>query len=191
MRIIAGALGGRRIEGPRGRTTRPTRERVREALFSALGDLSGVRVVDLFAGSGALGLEALSRGAAHAVFIEKDRRAMSVIRANVAALGLQDRTTLRLADVYRGPVGRSGASVSADLWLVDPPYRCVGEAGFAAALGRWLPGAPPSRRIQLVLEHERRASAPVLAALGAPARARRYGDTVLSFYLCAGADDAR
>ena len=88
MRVVAGRLGGRRLRAPRGRDTRPTSDRVREALFAMLGPIDGVRVLDLFAGSGALAIEALSRGAAGAVIVERDGRAVEVIRANLEALGL-------------------------------------------------------------------------------------------------------
>ena len=87
MRIVAGRFGGRRLQAPPGRGTRPTSDRVREALFSTLGPLGGALVLDLFAGSGALGLEALSRGAAHADLVERDARAAAVARANAEALG--------------------------------------------------------------------------------------------------------
>src|SRR3954447_19373138 len=87
MRVVAGAYKGRRLHAPRGRRTRPTSDRVREALFSILGDIEGTRVLDLFAGSGALGIEALSRGASEAVFVDKSRRAGEAIRANLKALG--------------------------------------------------------------------------------------------------------
>ena len=90
MRVVAGELRGRRIKAPPG-GIRPTADRVREALFSILGDVSGLRVLDLFAGSGALGIEALSRGAAEAVFVDSDRRAVAGVRANLEALGLRGR----------------------------------------------------------------------------------------------------
>ena len=90
MRVVAGRFGGRRLAAPAGRDTRPTSDRVREALFSMLGPLDGVRALDLFAGSGALGIEALSRGAASALLVERDARAVAVIRANLAALGLAE-----------------------------------------------------------------------------------------------------
>src|SRR4051794_29663322 len=88
MRIVAGRFGGRRLQAPPGRSTRPTSDRVREALFSILGPLDGARVLDLFAGSGALGLEALSRGADHADLVERDSRAAAVARLNAEALAL-------------------------------------------------------------------------------------------------------
>ena len=98
MRVIAGELGGRRLATPRGDATRPTSERVREALFSMLGRSDGLRVLDLFAGSGALGIEALSRGAAHATFVERSAPALAALRANLAALGLGERASVRAGD---------------------------------------------------------------------------------------------
>jgi 16S rRNA (guanine966-N2)-methyltransferase len=120
MRVVAGELRGRRIEGPPGRGTRPTTDKVREAVFNALGSLDLLRdavVADLFAGSGALGIEALSRGAAEAIFVERDRSVLRTLRDNLAALGLEDR-----AKVVQGDVLVAVRSISADLILADPPY---------------------------------------------------------------------
>lgn len=121
MRIVAGTARGRRIEAPAGRETRPTTDRVREAVFNALGSMAavdGATVIDLFAGSGALGLEALSRGAGHVTFVESDRRANQVISRNVAALGFGDQARVVAADAFS--FLRSAAEV--DLVLCDPPY---------------------------------------------------------------------
>lgn len=143
-RIIAGVAGGRRIAVPEGRTTRPTSDRVREALFASvlsdLGSLAGLRVLDLYAGSGAIGLEALSRGAEHALLVEADRRAAAVIRRNIARTGLSGaRLVVDRVErvVERGPDGGPY-----DLVVADPPY-AVGEqevtAVLAALRGRgWL-----------------------------------------------------
>lgn len=122
MRVVAGSARGRRIDAPPGTDTRPTTDRVREAVFNALGSLGvveGAVVVDLFAGSGALGIEALSRGAAHATFVESDRRAAAVIEQNLATLDLAAR-----AEVLRSPVERAVASIpeTVGLVLADPPY---------------------------------------------------------------------
>ena len=127
MRVVAGELGGRRLKAPPGAGTRPTADKVREALFSILGDVSGLRVLDLFAGSGALGIEALSRGAAEAVFVDKADRAVEAIRGNLAALGLS-------APVVRGDALSFLASASDargyGLVLIDPPYdSAAGLAG--------------------------------------------------------------
>lgn len=121
MRIIAGVAGGRRLRVPPS-GTRPTSDRVRESLFSALDarvDLEGARVIDCYAGSGALGLEALSRGAASAVFIERDREAFAVLQGNIAAVGLPGAECLA-GDVLQ--VLRRGIAQTADVVLCDPPY---------------------------------------------------------------------
>ena len=126
LRIVSGEFGGRRIRAPRSRETRPTAERIREAWFSALGQrLPGARVVDLFAGSGALGLEALSRGAARAHFVESDHRVALTIRDNIQALGVEERSSLIVRDVfaYLGGGDRGGRGVEPfDIALADPPY---------------------------------------------------------------------
>ena len=121
MRVVAGDLRGRRIEAPTSDATRPTTDMVREAVFNALRSLDvveGARVLDLFAGTGAMGIEALSRGAAHCVFVERDRDALAVLKKNISALGLSDRTTVlaidALAAVSRQP--------DIDLIIADPPY---------------------------------------------------------------------
>ncbi len=120
MRVVAGELRGRRIEAPPGTDTRPTTDKVREATFNALGSLDLVRdalVVDLFAGSGALGIEALSRGAARCTFVERDRTAVRTLRSNIDVLGLTDRATVVVGDALV-----RGRGVDADLVLADPPY---------------------------------------------------------------------
>ncbi len=122
MRIIAGEWRGRRLAAPKGEQTRPTADRARETLFamltSRLGTFEGLQVADLFAGSGALGLEALSRGAAHCLFVEQDRAAVDVIRANVAALGAQGRARVEAGSV----MALRAATRPLDLILADPPY---------------------------------------------------------------------
>ena len=123
VRVIAGELRGRRLQAPKGDTTRPTSDRVREATFNALGSLEaidGAAVLDGFAGSGALGIEALSRGAAHCLFVERDRAALDALRTNLDALGLgADRATVRAGDV-------EGVEGTWDLALLDPPYAYEG-----------------------------------------------------------------
>lgn len=135
MRIIAGEWRGRKLVAPRGEATRPTSDRARETLFamlvSRLGDLEGLQVADLFAGSGALGLEALSRGAAQCLFVENDRLAIDAIRANIAALGAVSR-----ARVEQGSATQvRPAPAPFDLILADPPY---GSGAGAVALDRLL-----------------------------------------------------
>ena len=177
MRIVAGRFGGRRLQAPAGRATRPTSDRVREALFSTLGPLEGAAVLDLFAGSGALGLEALSRGAAQAVLVERDARAAAVARANAEALGLgpEELRVLRMPALRAlGDARRRGATY--DLVLLDPPY------ADAPRLGRELSDpvaavlAPAGR---VVTESDRRA--PLELALPV-AHERRYGDTLIRIH---------
>jgi 16S rRNA (guanine966-N2)-methyltransferase len=175
-RIIAGAAGGRRITVPPA-GTRPTSDRVREALFSALvadPGLDGAAVLDLCAGSGALGLEALSRGAAHALFVESDRRAATVLRRNVAGLALPGAAVraATAAAVLGAPADRAY-----DVVLVDPPYatpdaEVAGWLGAAHAHG-WL-----AADAVVVVERGRGGRFPWPPALTA-VRERRYGDTVL------------
>jgi len=120
MRIIAGEFRGRRLAAPEGTATRPLLDRVREALFSTLGDLvDGARVLDLFAGSGALGLEALSRGAALARFVEADRRVLRQLVANVEALGVEERVEATLGDALDA---RTWGAAGSELVFLDPPY---------------------------------------------------------------------
>lgn len=123
MRVISGTARGRRLVAPEGSTTRPTSDRVREATLNALGSLGAVvdaRILDLFAGSGALGIEALSRGAAHVTFVDQDKAAIRTIERNLATCGLADR-----ARVVASPVGRFLATAQTGEWdlaLLDPPY---------------------------------------------------------------------
>jgi 16S rRNA (guanine966-N2)-methyltransferase len=177
VRVVAGRLGGRRLQAPRGRDTRPTSDRVREALFAMLGPLDGARVLDLFAGSGALAIEALSRGAAVATIVEHDARAIEVIRANLEALEL----AADVARVVHAPARAALRDASArgdayDLVLLDPPYRD------APALGRELSQALPAilaPDARVVVESDRRAP----LALGLPVvRERRYGDTLIRIH---------
>jgi len=132
MRIIAGKWRGRPLVAPKGDTTRPTADRTREALFSMLtsrlGDFEGLAVADLFAGSGALGLEALSRGAASCLFVEQDRTALDALRANAEKLGL-DRPDIRASSV----MALGSAAKPLDLILMDPPY---GTGAGAVALDK-------------------------------------------------------
>ncbi len=177
MRVIAGHYGGRLLRAPPGAATRPTSARVREAVFSMLGPLDGVRVLDLFAGSGALGIEAISRGAAGATFVEQAPAARAALAANLAALGI----ARPIAEVRRGDAAvelRAAADRGETYGLVflDPPYRAAG--GLGAALEPWLVGllAPGGR---LVCESDRR----LPLAVGLPLeRQRRYGDTLIRIH---------
>ena len=177
-RIIAGSAGGRLLRTPPGAGTRPTSDRVREALFSALearGAVAGARVLDLYAGSGALGLEALSRGASGAVLVEGDRRVAAVIRANVEAIGLRDRAMVRAATVES--VLRVEPDAAYDLVLIDPPY-AVAEDALASVLARladgWLaPGAA------VVVERSSRSPEPAWPTGLVADPPRRYGETTV------------
>jgi 16S rRNA (guanine966-N2)-methyltransferase len=178
MRIVAGTLGGRRLQAPPGPGTRPTSERVREALFSALGPLAGEAVLDLYAGSGALAIEALSRGAQSAVLVERDPRAVAVLHGNLQQLGLAaPAAVVRRRDVLRALRDASAAGETYDLVFIDPPYRLAGGLGpeLAPALAPLL--APGAR---VVGESDRRLP---LDLPGLPTTfERRYGDTLLRIH---------
>ncbi len=183
-RIIAGELGGRRIAVPP-KGTRPTTDRVREAIFSRLDHedrLRGAVVLDLFAGSGALGLEALSRGAARATFVEADARAVAVVRENARALGVADRTT-----VVRGKAASFLASCAEtfDLVLLDPPYGLPPEdlaSTLAAIVARTPPGAA------VVLEGSSRAAAPRWPSGLEAAAEKTYGETTVHYAVAVATD---
>ena len=124
MRIIAGQRRGHKIDGPTGRETRPTSDLVRESLFNILGaEVEGRTVVDLFAGTGALGLEALSRGADRAIFVERDRANVALIRRNAATLRYEDRSTVVQGDAYRWARGFDPIDAAPLVVFIDPPYR--------------------------------------------------------------------
>src|SRR4051794_16208466 len=179
MRVIAGTLGGRRISAPAGVETRPTSDRVREALFSALGPLDrDAAVLDLFAGSGALAIEALSRGAGRAVLVEKDARAAAVIRRNLDALGLgADAAQLRRRDALAALGDAREAGETYDLVFLDPPYRLA--TGLGPELARALaPVLAPGARV--VGESDRRTPLD-LPGLSTTFE-RRYGDTLLRIH---------
>ncbi len=177
-RIIAGTAGGRRLRTPPGEGTRPTSDRVREALFSALqarGVLAGSRVLDLYAGSGALGLEALSRGAEAATFVESDRRVVSVIRANVTAMGWDGTARVVPGQVDGVLAGPPDAAYG--LVLLDPPY-AVAEDALAAVLAR-LADAWLADDAVVVVERASRSPEPSWPESLAAEAPRRYGDTTL------------
>lgn len=185
-RVIAGTAGGRRLSVPAGRDTRPTSDRAREGLFatvhSLLGDLGGLRVADLFAGSGAVGLEALSRGAGHVLLVESSPRAVKVIRANVEALGLPGAEVV--ADRVERVV-RHTPPEPYDLIFADPPYATPDEAVVALleALrdNGWLAGGA------LVAVERATRGGPVRWPAGyAEGRARRYGEGTLWYGHAAG-----
>jgi 16S rRNA (guanine966-N2)-methyltransferase len=170
VRIIAGQWRGRTITAPPGERTRPTTDRVREAWMSRLQhDLPGARVLDLFAGSGALGLEALSRGAAHATFVEKSAGALRTLESNIRALHAGPETTVVRADALRYAEGLAAASF--DIALADPPY----GSGEAERLVQIF--ARVAFATILCIEHSARTS----LADEADASTRRYGDIAITF----------
>ncbi|HEX4623191.1 MAG TPA: 16S rRNA (guanine(966)-N(2))-methyltransferase RsmD [Solirubrobacteraceae bacterium] len=174
MRLTGGALGGRRLVAPRGERTRPTSDRVREALFAILGPLDGADVLDLFAGSGALGLEALSRGATEATFVDAAPAALHAVRRNLEALDL--RGEVRRADARAFLRNAQSRGRSYDLILLDPPYR------LAAGLGRELSEAvPPVLKAggRVVVESDRRSPLELELPL---LDERRYGDTTIRIH---------
>jgi 16S rRNA (guanine966-N2)-methyltransferase len=175
--VVSGTVGGRRIDAPAGDTTRPTPERVREALFNALdsmGVLAGARVIDAFAGSGALGIEALSRGAARATFVEADAAARAVVAANLDATGLSERATVSGGDGLRSVAGGVW-----DLVLLDPPY---GSDRWDELWPAVLEGLAPNGVV--VAESDRELALP--DGLDAT-RCKRYGGTVVTFASPSGA----
>ena len=146
MRVVAGELRGRKISAPDGTTTRPTTDMAREAIFNALTSLDVIvdaAVLDLFAGSGALGIEALSRGAKHCTFIERDREALASLQDNIKKLGLTDRTTVIRADVLIASTKVSGI----DLVMADPPYEFKNWQGLLANITAPLVVAESNREI--------------------------------------------
>jgi 16S rRNA (guanine966-N2)-methyltransferase len=167
VRIVAGEFGGRRLAVPKDRRVRPTADRVREAWMSILADaVPGARVLDLYAGSGALGLEALSRGAARVEFVELNPPSLRALEANIAALGVADRSTVHRGDAIR--FAERLVRDAYDLVVADPPYS-RDEAARLVALFRRTPFAR-------ILSVEHRADEQV-----AGDSTRRYGDTALTF----------
>jgi 16S rRNA (guanine(966)-N(2))-methyltransferase RsmD len=180
MRIVAGAFKGRRLRTPRGDVTRPTADQVRIALMDTLTPrLPGARVLDLFAGAGGVGLEALSRGAGEVTFVERDARAVAALRENIAALGVDAVARVRRGDVLRelGVLYRAGERF--DLVFLDPPYdaglvettlETLGGGGLllpdAWVIAQHFTKRPPTDRVGLLFTF----------------RTRRFGETTLTFY---------
>jgi 16S rRNA (guanine(966)-N(2))-methyltransferase RsmD len=172
--VIAGRWGGRRLVAPRGRGVRPTSDRVREALFSTLGPIEDARVLDLFAGSGALGIESLSRGASEATFVDSSGAAARAVRENLAALGAT--AEVRRADARAFLRNARAAGRQYDLVFLDPPYRRAGALAEALAADLVVVLAPGAR---VVAESDRRHA----LALPLPLQTeRRYGDTVIRIH---------
>lgn len=167
MRVVAGSARGRRLVVPEGEHTRPTADRVREAVFNSLfslGAIDGARVIDAFAGSGALGIEALSRGAAHCTFVENDRAALAALRENLSTLDLEDRATVLQGD---GAATLARLAGAVDLVLLDPPYDFGGWADLLVVV----------HDAVVMIESDREIELP---EGWVPHRARRYGSTVVT-----------
>lgn len=167
VRVVAGDLRGRRIEAPVSEATRPTTDKVREAVFNALGSLDvldGARVLDLFAGTGAMGIEALSRGASECIFVEKDRDALRILRTNLENLGLVSRSTVIAGDA----LVTSAQHHDIDVVIADPPYGYSDWASLLSGLSAGL----------VVLESDK----PIGEIIGwETIREKKYGRTFVSF----------
>jgi len=174
MRVIAGRHRGATLRAPRGAATRPTSDRVREALFSILASVQDASVLDLFAGSGALGIEALSRGAESAVFVDSAAAAVAAVNRNLEALGLEAEVVRRPALAFLGSAAIRGAQY--DLVFVDPPYRLAGAIGAELSIALTPVLAPGAR---VVAESDRRAPLELDLPL---ADERRYGDTLIRIH---------
>ena len=183
MRVIAGTARGRHLVAPRGTATRPISDRVKETLFAIFADrVPDARVLDLYAGSGAVGIEALSRGAAHVEFVELDRFALAAIRENLERTGLEERGSVHQRDVLQYLAGP--AEDRFDLVMLDPPYseRAI-LAPLEGLLGRLAPGA------MVVIKHHWRTSIPTPRGL-TTWRQRRFGETTLTFLAATDRADA-
>jgi 16S rRNA (guanine966-N2)-methyltransferase len=174
VRVIAGNFRGRTLVAPRGSATRPTADRVREAVFSILGPLGGERVLDLFAGSGALAIEALSRGAGDATLVDSSTAAIAAIRRNLAAVGADAAVHRQSVQPFLERARADGRQY--DLVFVDPPYRRAADLSKRLSAGL-APVLAPSARV--VAESDRREPLELDLAL---VDQRRYGDTLIFFY---------
>jgi 16S rRNA (guanine(966)-N(2))-methyltransferase RsmD len=180
MRVIAGSHRGRRLSGPQGTALRPTSDKVREALFSILGtQVSGGRFLDLYAGTGAVGIEALSRGASAVTFVESDPKAVQLLRKNLRTCQLLDRAEIRIGqtavfldqkDWWGGPY---------DVLFADPPYAALDE--LEIMIHAWRPGLL-SERATVIIEQDSRTELPASIDHAALVRRYVYGDTALYLY---------
>jgi 16S rRNA (guanine966-N2)-methyltransferase len=185
MRIVGGQDRGRRLQAPRGHRTRPTAERVREALFDILGPaVRGTRVLDLFAGTGAVGIEALSRGAVRAVFVEKERQAIRALRRNLAAVGASRAAARVVAgDVAAVIPGLAQEEGPVDLVFLDPPYagsRILETLAVLVRSGLLAEGA------RVVVQHFGKLVIPAIPGLVFDREPRRFGETTLTFFRAEG-----
>ncbi|MBO4848779.1 MAG: 16S rRNA (guanine(966)-N(2))-methyltransferase RsmD [Clostridia bacterium] len=186
MRVIAGSAKGREILAPKGLNTRPTLAKVKEAMFGMLQfDLEGANVLDLFAGSGGLGIEAISRGAAHVTFCDADRHAVSVVKANLKKLAFEDRASVVMGDAISllGALAERGERF--DIVLLDPPYETDLQRRAISILAE--KGLLNDGAI-LVCEHSN-SNPPVFPAGFDARKAKKYGDSYLTYATYEGADE--
>lgn len=185
IRIISGIAGGRKINTPEGNATRPTTDQTREALFSMLGfDIAGSNFLDLFAGSGAVGIEAISRGAASATFVEKDRRTAGILMGNIKTCGFEAKATVKSYDVMRALRELESQNKSFDFIFMDPPY-ADGDAKiinpiYGEILELLSDSCLLAKNCIIIVEH----SYPVPEEVGSlkAYRSKRYGVSHLTFY---------
>ncbi|MEN8151748.1 MAG: 16S rRNA (guanine(966)-N(2))-methyltransferase RsmD [Planctomycetota bacterium] len=182
MRIIGGEFRGRRLKAPKGRNTRPTPDRVREALFQVLADrVPDARVLELFGGTGSLGLESLSRGAARAVFTETNRDALACLTANVETLGVADRVTIHRKSAFRLPALTRGAEPF-DLVFADPPFRMLSDGEDRHRLAILLADVPLAPDGLLVVEHRAGVLGDFCPPSLALAELRKWGTTGMALF---------
>lgn len=187
MRVISGTAGGLKLAAPKGITTRPTTDRVKEALFSILehaGILEGATVLDLFAGSGALGIEALSRGAAACTFVEKNRAALDALQANLVRTRCSMQATVLPQDALRAIERLAATGVRFRLALIDPPY----ESGIQTTVVSYLAEHLMEPEGLIVVELASRSTLPGRAGLCSKSDRRVYGDTALEFFVTEASD---
>ena len=174
MRVIAGELGGRFFAGPDSTVTHPMAERVRGAMFNALGDIEGKTVLDAFSGSGALAFEAISRGAESAVLIERDKRAQRIITENIKTLGLENKVKLIRANVNSW--SDTSQDEQFDLVLCDPPYQDMQLSTVSKLISHVKPNG------LMVLSYPGRESAPTVNGVVVVDKSKSYGDAALAYY---------
>lgn len=181
LRIVAGIMGGRRIAAPPGKHTRPTSEKVREGIFNVLQSLlplEGAHVADLFAGSGALGMEALSRGAAHVTLVESHGRTAGIIRQNLKRLEVEVQSATVVTAAVEGWLAKENASARISLALLDPPYNYSDHDHLLALLS-----SAPAVCEDAIIVLETAQHQPLAPPSGLdPVRTKRYGDTKVSFF---------
>ncbi|MBM4119804.1 MAG: 16S rRNA (guanine(966)-N(2))-methyltransferase RsmD [Nitrospira sp.] len=188
MRVIAGTQKGRRLHGPKGPDLRPTADRVKEALFSILGArVAGARFLDLFAGTGAIGIEALSRGAASVMFVESSPSAGRILKTNLAACGLEAKAHLYLSQAETFLRSQRAGAVAFDIIFADPPYQFDPTATLWPILSRTTALAPGGL---LVFEHATKLALPPAIPSLSLLRQYHYGDTTLSVFECTAQDGA-